>query len=140
VVPAGWAAGVGPPKAPGPWPPLLPPADARQAARWAGNCEELPRTTTPLARSCAGTRRPGGRPPPHEPQPCTTTAAATCRCPLRCLCLLRSPSPLHLEISFIYILDKDIVPGGNQHLRANYGNFNLNHMILIQGKTYERWE
>jgi hypothetical protein len=29
---------------------------------------------------------------------------------------------------------------GNQPLCANYGNFNLNHMILIQGRTHERWE
>jgi hypothetical protein len=29
---------------------------------------------------------------------------------------------------------------GNQPLRANYGNFNLNHTILIQGRTHERWE
>jgi hypothetical protein len=30
--------------------------------------------------------------------------------------------------------------GRNQSLRANYGNFNLNHTILIQGRTHERWE
>jgi hypothetical protein len=32
------------------------------------------------------------------------------------------------------------VSGGNQPLRANNENFNLIHMMLIQGKTYGRWE
>jgi hypothetical protein len=32
------------------------------------------------------------------------------------------------------------ISSGNQSLRANYGNFNLNHTILIQGRTHERWE
>jgi hypothetical protein len=32
------------------------------------------------------------------------------------------------------------ISSGNQPLRANYGNFNLNHTILIQGRTHERWE
>jgi hypothetical protein len=31
------------------------------------------------------------------------------------------------------------ISGGNEPLRANYGNFNLNHMMLIQGKAYGRW-
>jgi hypothetical protein len=30
--------------------------------------------------------------------------------------------------------------GGNQPLRVNYGNFNLSHTMLIQKKTYGRWE
>jgi hypothetical protein len=33
-----------------------------------------------------------------------------------------------------------LIGSGNQPLRANYGNFNLNHTILIQGRTHERWE
>jgi hypothetical protein len=32
------------------------------------------------------------------------------------------------------------ISGGNQPLRANYENFNLTHMMLIQGRTYGRWE
>jgi hypothetical protein len=32
------------------------------------------------------------------------------------------------------------ISSGNQPLRANYGNFNLNHTILIQGRTHERRE
>jgi hypothetical protein len=32
------------------------------------------------------------------------------------------------------------ISGGNQPLRANYGNFNLGHTMLIQGGTQERWE
>jgi hypothetical protein len=32
------------------------------------------------------------------------------------------------------------ISSGNQHFHANYGNFNLNHTILIQGRTHERWE
>jgi hypothetical protein len=35
---------------------------------------------------------------------------------------------------------KGNISGGNQPLRANYGNFNLNHKMLNQGKTYGRWE
>jgi hypothetical protein len=32
------------------------------------------------------------------------------------------------------------ISSGNQSLCANYENFNLNHTILIQGRTHERWE
>jgi hypothetical protein len=32
------------------------------------------------------------------------------------------------------------ISSGNQPLCANYGNFNINHTILIQGRTHERWE
>jgi hypothetical protein len=32
------------------------------------------------------------------------------------------------------------ISSGNQPLRVNYENFNINHTILIQGKTHERWE
>jgi hypothetical protein len=35
---------------------------------------------------------------------------------------------------YIYIL------GGNQPLHANYGNFNLNHTMLIQRGAQRRWE
>jgi hypothetical protein len=38
----------------------------------------------------------------------------------------------------MYIYNGNI-SGGNQPLRANYENFNLNHTILIQGRTHERW-
>jgi hypothetical protein len=32
------------------------------------------------------------------------------------------------------------ISSGNQPLRANYGNFNLSHTILIQGRAYGRWK
>jgi hypothetical protein len=32
------------------------------------------------------------------------------------------------------------VPGGNQPLCANYGNFNLSHTMLIQRRAHRRWE
>jgi hypothetical protein len=32
------------------------------------------------------------------------------------------------------------ISGGNQPLCANYGNFNRSHTMLIQQKTYRRWE
>jgi hypothetical protein len=37
-------------------------------------------------------------------------------------------------------LSEGNILGGNQPLRANYENFNPSHMMLIQGKTYGRWE
>jgi hypothetical protein len=40
---------------------------------------------------------------------------------------------------YYYNLEGNI-SSGNQSLSANYGNFNLNHTILIQGRTHERWE
>jgi hypothetical protein len=43
---------------------------------------------------------------------------------------------MYFEMTFIF----GNISGGNQPLRAKYGNFNLNHMMLIQGKTYGRWE
>jgi hypothetical protein len=39
-----------------------------------------------------------------------------------------------------YIFQLGNISGANQPLRANYGNFNLNHMMLNQRKTYGRWE
>jgi hypothetical protein len=33
---------------------------------------------------------------------------------------------------------KGNISGENQPLRVNYENFNLNHTMLIQGKTYGR--
>jgi hypothetical protein len=32
------------------------------------------------------------------------------------------------------------ISSGNQHLHANYGNFNLSHSILIQGRAHRRWK
>jgi hypothetical protein len=32
------------------------------------------------------------------------------------------------------------ISGGNQPLCANYGNFNRSYTMLIQGKTYRKWE
>jgi hypothetical protein len=32
------------------------------------------------------------------------------------------------------------VSGGNQPLRANYGNFNMSHTMLIQRRAHGRWE
>jgi hypothetical protein len=32
------------------------------------------------------------------------------------------------------------ISGGNQPLRANYGNFNLSHMMLIQRRSHGRWK
>jgi hypothetical protein len=32
------------------------------------------------------------------------------------------------------------ISSGNPPLRANYGNFNLSHTILIQGRAHERWK
>jgi hypothetical protein len=40
------------------------------------------------------------------------------------------------RLDFIY----GNISGGNQPIRANYGNFNRSHMMLIQGKTYRRWK
>jgi hypothetical protein len=32
------------------------------------------------------------------------------------------------------------ISSGNRPLHANYGNFNLSHSILIQGRAHERWK
>jgi hypothetical protein len=36
--------------------------------------------------------------------------------------------------------DNGNISGGNQPLCTNYGNFDWSHTMLIQGKTYRRWE
>jgi hypothetical protein len=50
----------------------------------------------------------------------------------------------YVTTSFVYFrfmrYIKGNISGRNQPLRANYGNFNLSHRMLIQGKTYRRWE
>jgi hypothetical protein len=51
-----------------------------------------------------------------------------------------SQSPLDNWQTAIEVPKHGNISSGNQHLRANYENFNPNHTILIQGRTHERWE
>jgi hypothetical protein len=48
-------------------------------------------------------------------------------------------SSYHL-FSLMYYLCKGNISRGNQHLHANYGNFNLSHTMLIQRGAQRRWK
>jgi hypothetical protein len=43
----------------------------------------------------------------------------------------------YFRLTFVFnALKTGNISSGNQSLCANYGNFNLNHTILIQGRTH----
>jgi hypothetical protein len=69
---------------------------------------------------------------------------------MKCSCAVRRCGPLncifavHVSVCLFFRSPRSLYVGnissGNQPHRANYENFNLNHTILIHGRTHERWE
>jgi hypothetical protein len=53
---------------------------------------------------------------------------------------IRNPSLFSISFFTLPPIGKGNISSGNQPLHVNYGNINLNHTILIQGRTHERWE